>query len=79
MANIITHNIASLPLYQDGYLAGVDVGLFIGLTAVVAAGYDQEERGHRTQPSNPANAHTASVLRAVADQLAARFRQEATR
>jgi hypothetical protein len=79
MTTNLSPEIAALPLYQSGYHAGVDVGLFIGLTAIVAAGYDQEERGHRTQPSNPANAHTATVLRAVADQLAARFRQEAAR
>jgi hypothetical protein len=73
--SLIHEPIRKLPLWQDGYAHGRDVGLRMALEAIVAAGVDQEERAHRTDPPNPACSHCATVLRSVADQLAARFRQ----
>jgi hypothetical protein len=73
--SLIHEPIARLPIYADGFRRGTDLGLRIALDVVVGAGYDQEQRGNRTSPPTPANAYAASVLRAVADRLAARFRQ----
>jgi hypothetical protein len=71
--SLIHELIAKLPIYRDGFRRGTDLGLRIALDVIVAAGYDQEQRANRTMPPTPANAHAASVLRAVADQIAARF------
>jgi hypothetical protein len=75
--SLIHEPIPKLPIYIDGFRRGTDLGLRIALNLIVAAGYDQEQRANRTSPPTPANAYCASVLRAVADQLAARFRQSA--
>lgn len=72
--SLIHEPIAKLPIYQDGFRRGTDLGLRIALDLVVAAGYDQEQRADHTLPPIPANAHAATVLRRVADQLASRFR-----
>jgi hypothetical protein len=75
MTNNLTPEIRALPLYTDGLEAGTDLGVRIALDVVVAAGYDQQERANRTSPPTPANAHAATVLRKVADRVAARFLQ----
>jgi hypothetical protein len=74
--SLIHEPIARLPIYADGFARGTDLGLRIALNLVVAAGVDQEQRANRTSPPTPANSHCATVLRGLADQLAARFRQE---
>jgi hypothetical protein len=76
--SLIHEPIRKLPLWQDGYAHGRDVGLAIALNTIVAAGADQEQRANRTSPPTPANAHAATMLRKVADQVAARFRQAST-
>jgi hypothetical protein len=73
--SLIYEPIAKLPIYQDGFRRGTDLGLRLALDAIVAAGYVQEQRADRTSPPTPANAHCAAVVRVVADQVAARFRQ----
>ena len=75
MPSNLSPEIAALPLYRDGLDAGRDVGLAIALHVVVLAGVDQEQRANRTSPPVPANAHAATVLRKVADQVAEKFRE----
>jgi hypothetical protein len=75
MTDNVNPEIRRLPLWQAAQREGQDIGLRIALDVVVAAGVDEEQRANRTSPPVPANAHAASVLRKVADQIAARFRQ----
>jgi hypothetical protein len=69
-------NIRALPIYQSGFSAGVDVGLFMGLTALTAESVHQQTLAESTPDLVRAARHgyAAAVLIHVTRVLAARFR-----
>jgi hypothetical protein len=78
MAHIITHNIASLPLYQDGFAVGRDTGLRLALDQLTAERIRQERLAtKRRAGSQVASRHTfaAGILLDVTKTVARRFRQ----
>jgi hypothetical protein len=54
--SLIHDPIRKLPLWQDGFAHGRNLGLRIALEVIVAAGVNQEQRANRTDPPTPANA-----------------------
>ena len=76
MTSNLSPEIRALPIYQSGYLAGVDVGLFVALTAVNAERLHQERLGSADDAGSPAcRVYADGALLAVARVLAGRFRQ----
>jgi hypothetical protein len=73
--SLIHETIAKLPIYQDGFARGRDVGLAIALTAITAERAHQERLG--SQPDHPGSpacrVYADGALHAVAKVLAARF------
>jgi hypothetical protein len=79
MPHIITHNIASLPLYQDGFAAGQDTGLRLALDQLTQERLRQERLLARLWPGSikaTRIAYCDGVLLSVSKAIAARFRGE---
>jgi hypothetical protein len=76
MAHIITHNLASLPLYQDGFTVGRAVGLRLALDALTAErGRQEQMAADRVKRERGRYVYAEGVLLAVSKTLAAHFRQ----
>jgi hypothetical protein len=77
MPHIITHNIASLPLYQDGFAVGRDTGLRIALDQLTQERIRQERLLARCYPSSTKAArisYAEASLREVSKRVAGIFR-----
>jgi hypothetical protein len=77
MSNPIAR-VASLPVYQDGMSAGVDVGLAIAMTAITNERIHQERMASRTDSGSPAAAcivYADGVLHEMSKVLARGFWQ----
>ncbi len=78
MAHIITHNIAALPLYQDGFAVGRDTGLRIALDAITQERIRQTHMQATHDAASPAAArheYAAARLVDVSKVIGARFRE----
>ncbi len=77
MAHIITHNIASLPLYQDGFAVGRDTGLRLALDQLTQERLRQERLLAHCWPSSTKAArisYAEASLREVSKTVAGIFR-----
>jgi hypothetical protein len=74
--SLIHEPIRKLPLWQDGFARGLDVGLVIALSAITSERAHQEQLGDRDDAGSPAaRVYADGVLSSVARVLAGRFRQ----
>jgi hypothetical protein len=77
MPHIITHNLASLPLYQDGFAVGRDVGLRLALDQLTQERLKQERLLARLWPTSTKAArisYAEASLREVSERIAIMFR-----
>ncbi len=77
MTPILTHNIAALPLFQDGFALGRDTGLRLALDQLTAERKRQEAMLARGYPSSIRYARISyceASLREVSKTVAAIFR-----
>jgi hypothetical protein len=77
MAHIITHNLASLPIYQDGFAVGRDTGLRLALDQLTQERLRQERLLARVYPTSTKAArisYAEASLREVSKQVAGIFR-----
>jgi hypothetical protein len=85
MSTNLTPEIAALPIYQAGYLIGVDVGLRLALDAICAELTREDDLAAvarvTTEPSTieeKLHTYAAGRLQAVAAIVAGTFRQVAS-
>jgi hypothetical protein len=74
--SLIHEPIRKLPLWQDGFARGRDLGLVIALAAITAERTHQELLGAQQDAGSPAcRVYADGALLAVAKAVARRFRQ----
>ncbi len=77
MTPIITHNLASLPLYQDGFTVGRDTGLRLALDQLTQERIRQERMLARCWPNSATYArisYAEASLREVSKTVVGIFR-----
>jgi hypothetical protein len=73
--SLIHQPIARLPIWQDGFARGRDVGLAIALTAITAERGHQEQLAAQHPESRLTYVYAAGRLLDVSKVIGARFRQ----